>query len=100
MTKPEIDKNGNKEWRWLNEKGEFHRIDGPAYIYPDGRQEWYLNSKIHRLDGPAVIFPNGSQKWYINDIDITEEINEWLSQMNITYPFTDEEKVLFAVRWL
>jgi (2Fe-2S) ferredoxin len=29
--------------------------------YPDGHQEWYLNDRLHREDGPAVIWPDGRQ---------------------------------------
>jgi len=30
---------------WKNENGYFHREDGPAVIYPDGTQYWYINGK-------------------------------------------------------
>ena len=111
---------GTIEWR--NENGELHRIDGPAVIYPrgtqswwlnhkrhrldgpaiirvDGTQEWYVNDKLHRLDGPAIIWSDKIQEWYVKGKKITEEVKKWMTQMNITYPFTDEEKVLFAVRF-
>ncbi len=51
---------------WKNEKGELHREDGPAVIFPNGRKEWYINDKLHREDGPAIIYPDGSEKWFIN----------------------------------
>jgi hypothetical protein len=44
-----------------------HREDGPAIIYADGEQCWYLNGLRHREDGPAVIRADGTQSWYIND---------------------------------
>ena len=52
---------GRQYWYW-NDK--FHRDDGPAVIYPDGRQYWYWNDKFHRDDGPAIIYPDGEQHWY------------------------------------
>ena len=63
--KPEckIYPDGRQEW-YLN--GKLHREDGPAVIYPNGRQEWWLNGKCHREDGPAVIYPDGRQHWYLN----------------------------------
>ena len=49
-----------------NLKGYFHRDDGPAVIYPDGRQQWYRDGMPHREDGPAVIYPDGTHYWYRN----------------------------------
>ena len=120
MSNPEIDEYGTKIWR--NKKGEVHRLDGPAVILtdgsqewyengknhrldgpainrPDGSQEWFVNGKLHRLNGPAMIWADGTKEWWVNDTYITEEVNEWMKQMNISYPFNDEEKVLFAVRF-
>lgn len=37
-----VDSNGTKYWL-LN--GEYHREDGPAIEYQDGRKWWYLNNK-------------------------------------------------------
>jgi len=28
---------------YYNKKGEFHRDDGPAYVYPNGKVEYWLN---------------------------------------------------------
>jgi hypothetical protein len=30
-------------FEYLNEKGELHRLDGPAREYNNGSREWYLN---------------------------------------------------------
>jgi hypothetical protein len=46
--------------------GERHREDGPAFIYANGREEWYLHGKRHREDGPAIIYPNGSEEWWLH----------------------------------
>ena len=54
------------------------------YKYEDG-EYWYLNGKWHREDGPAVIYSDGTQAWYINGKDLTEEVNEWFKQYNLTY---------------
>lgn len=37
-----------------NDKGQLHRIDGPAVSNDKGEFVWYRNGKIHRDDGPAV----------------------------------------------
>jgi hypothetical protein len=55
---------GRQEW-FLN--GKCHREDGPAVIDSNGTQEWYLNDNLHREDGPAIIRPDGTQSWYLND---------------------------------
>lgn len=54
-------------YRVRNSFGQLHREDGPAAVYPDGRQYWYRNGQFHRDDGPAVFYPNGMQLWYRND---------------------------------
>jgi hypothetical protein len=46
------------------EGGELHCEDGPAVVYPNGRQEWYWHGKLHREGGPAVVYPNGTRLWY------------------------------------
>lgn len=51
---------------WLKNK-IFHREDGPAAIYYDGRKEWWKNGMKHREDGPAVIKPDGEKEWWINN---------------------------------
>lgn len=48
-----------------NGHGEYHRENGPAVIFPDGRQGWYRNGQLHRDDGPAIIRPDGRREWLI-----------------------------------
>lgn len=45
------DEHGTKRWL-LNNK--YHREDGPAIEYPDGRKEWYVDGRLHRVNGPAI----------------------------------------------
>ena len=54
--------NGNKVWR--NEKGQVHRLDGPAIEYANGTKYWYQKNQLHRDDGPAVEHADGSKAWY------------------------------------
>lgn len=44
---------------YCNEHGQLHRTDGPARIFPDGYQAWYLNGKRHRTGGPAIDWEMG-----------------------------------------
>jgi hypothetical protein len=49
MSNPTIDEDGHK--RWFNDKGERHRLDGPAIEWVDGYKFWYNNGEyIYRLD--------------------------------------------------
>ena len=41
-----------------------HRTDGPAAVYEDGAEAWYVNGLRHCIDGPACIYPNGDKFWY------------------------------------
>ncbi len=51
---------------WQTAEGELHRVGGPAVIWVDGYQEWYLHGKRHRIDGPAVTDGHGYEAWYLN----------------------------------
>lgn len=44
--------------------GVIHRLDGPAYITPDGYEAWYRHGLLHRSDGPAILTPGKSDQWY------------------------------------
>ena len=91
---------GTKEW-WVN--GLRHRLDGPAYIGPDGFQAWFQNNKKHRLDGPAIISPDGREKWLINDKQIPrEEVLLWIEQLSLSswQKWTQHEKCLFRMSFL
>jgi len=56
--------NGKQTFR--NQKGEFHNPVGPAAVYSDGTEEYWVNGKLHREDGPAVVYPNGIESYYLN----------------------------------
>jgi len=74
---PVIDEYGTKHW--YNDRGEFHRVDGPAIEHANGDKEWYINGKLHREDGPAYEFadvPALVQRWYINGKNY-KSIPEW-----------------------
>ena len=59
-----IDRYGNKFWK--NNKGRYHRVDGPAIEWFDGTKCWYINGKRHREDGPAIEWADGTKHWYLN----------------------------------
>ena len=51
---------------WLNDEGEYHRLDGPAFEWTDGSKAWYINGQYHRIDAPAFEGANGRKEWLIN----------------------------------
>ena len=57
---------------WRNDKGQLHRLDGPAFELASGTKYWYQNGQFHRLDGPALEWANGDKSWYINGKWLTE----------------------------
>lgn len=64
FVRAETDKYGNHFY--YNKDGHFHRSDGPAAIYVDGTQVWWMNGHVHRTDGPAYIGMDGTQEWFLN----------------------------------
>jgi hypothetical protein len=60
---------GTKYWY---QNGQRHHIDGPAVEYADGEKYWYQNGFIHRIDGPAIERANGDKQWYINGENLSE----------------------------
>jgi len=55
--------NGGKEWY---ENGEQRRLDGLAVEYAKGDKIWFVEGKLHRLDGPAVEYARGDKEWWVN----------------------------------
>jgi uncharacterized protein (UPF0216 family) len=57
--------------QWFNEKGQLHRVDGPAVEGANGTKHWYQKDQLHRIDGPAVEWASGTKHWYINSQELT-----------------------------
>jgi len=45
--------------------GKHHREDGPAMIFANGDEEWFINGLLHREGGPAVNYKR-EQTYYKN----------------------------------
>jgi len=75
---PVIDEYGTKHW--YNDRGEFHREDGPAVEYASGNKEWWINGNLHREDGPAIEYAYGNKEWYING-NHYKSIPEWAAAL-------------------
>jgi hypothetical protein len=83
---------------WKLPNGRPHRTDGPAVIYPNGDQEWWVDGKRHRSDGPAILW-NGKPGygrvtgWWLYSLPFTFE--EWLVSVDLS----DEEKLLLKLQY-
>jgi hypothetical protein len=80
--KCEIDQFGSKMWK--NEKGQLHRLNGPAVENINGHKAWYKNGLKHREDGPACEYANGSKEWYKNGLKHREDgpAGEYVNRRN------------------
>lgn len=77
------DKYGNKYWE--NDRGKYHRDhDLPAIEYHNGAKAWYKNGKRHREVGPALIFCDGKELWFLNGIQY-EIIEKMPTSLFMTY---------------
>jgi len=46
--------------------GGIHCEDGPAVIWPNGEEEYWVDGKRHREDGPAIIWPDGQKEYWVD----------------------------------
>lgn len=75
--------------------GPYHREGGPARIWVDGSEEWYIRGKCHRRDGPAITNTDtGIINWRINGnyVDSYEELQELTG-------CSDEDIVAYKLKW-
>jgi len=40
------------------------------YVREDGIQLWVRNGQLHREEGPAAVWPNGTQRWFLNGVRV------------------------------
>ena len=97
---------------YYNSSHKIHRTDGPAIIYPDGTQIWYLNGEWHREGGPTVEYPDGSMSYYLDGklhrtdgpaIIKADGVRQWWLQDQqysfdnfIKHPILTDEDILIA----
>ena len=75
MVKKEISSYGDISH--FNEKGEYHREDGPALEFTNGYKAWCINGMRHRIDGPAVEDSAGQKFYYVMSKHYSYE--DWLA---------------------
>lgn len=70
-------------FKYVN-KFDLNRKNGPCIVTTGGYVAWYLDNKRHRIDGPAMIWSDGSEEYFLNDKQYTkEEYYEKLKELNI-----------------
>lgn len=84
------------QW-WVN--GKRHRSDGPAIISKHQGEQWWLNGVRHRTDGPALTDPNGRQSWWIQGKDMTNQVNLWMHNKEVTWPWDADTQAEFVLTW-
>jgi hypothetical protein len=63
---------------------------------------WLQDNVVHRTDGPAVIFPDGVERWYIRGKEVTRDVktffiqNKWPVQQGLDTP---EKTALFKAHF-
>lgn len=87
---------GHEQW-WQN--GVRHRSDGPAVIWRDAGEQWWLSGVRHRIDGPALTDANGRQTWWIQGKEITNQVNLWMQQQQVTWPWDAQTQAEFVLTW-
>ena len=87
---------GSQVWQLPN--GKQHRVDGPAIIYPNNDQEWWVDGHRHRVNGPAVI-RYGQINWWIRGIYFTDQVTAWMAENNLSWPFDADTQMEFIMRF-
>lgn len=63
--------------------------------------QWFNDHEgYHRIDGPARVFDGLTDEWHIHGYNITGEVNAWMKENDITWPFNEESLVLFKLRFI
>ena len=66
-------------------------------VYYDGTQSWYVDNHLHRLDGPARIYADGYQAWWICGQNITPQVEAWMSAQGLTWPWDADTQIQFLL---
>jgi hypothetical protein len=46
-----------------------HRTKGPAVLYKDGSEAYFVEGKKHRINGPAIDYTNSHKEWWFKGIN-------------------------------
>ena len=88
-----------REFYFLN--GKLHREDGPAVKHPDRTEYYYFNGKLHREDGPAVKWPDGTEVYYVNGKKYLKDdfYNEFIKHKKNVLACENREVIIEGVKY-
>jgi len=70
----------------------YNDIKNYGYYYDDfSDRNNHQKMILHRMVGPALIFPSGNVEWYIHGSNITNEVDNWFKEHNLTYETMNED---------
>lgn len=72
-----------------NENNNWHKCK----VYPNGGRYYFSkNGAYHRLDGPAIIYPSGKALYYVNGINVSY----WFEERGLNIcDMTDDDWLVF-----
>lgn len=74
---------------------------GRLLYYDAGHQYVNEDGWLHRIDGPAVIYHDSFlPRWYLSGYNKTAEINDWMKNVGVSYPWDSDIQLLFELRFL
>jgi len=65
----------------------------------NGTKKWLKSNKFHRLSGPAIIWSNGDEEWWVSGKRLdTNKVENWIKDNNINLK-TKAHQVLLMVKF-
>ena len=46
-----------------------------------------------------MIGSDGSESWWVNDVDITDKVEQWMREREVTWPWDEATQVEFQLTW-
>ena len=78
---------------WYKDDLYYRDDDLPAITWEDGSKFWYQHSKDHREDGPADMYADGYNYWWLNGSRY--EFDDWCIKLNKS----PKEKAYLALKY-
>lgn len=70
-------------------------MDSTYYIGPFGTEYWLdKNNEFHRVDGPAVMYKNGDNHWYVHGVGVDTN-KDYQSLANLS----DEDMLVIVIKY-
>ena len=63
------------------------KIDVRKITSPDGAIRYIKDGKLHNADGPAVVYPDGKEEYYINGFQFTKDEFKKRKKEGVGLPF-------------